>query len=100
MKRLLFLIATTLVITSMVAVLASEEGRQPVDWVDPMLGTSSSRWMLYPGPSMPFGKVKLSPDNEDFPKRWYKGGHEYFRPRPVASTKAAARWATRTTKPI
>ena len=51
--------------------------RLPVDWVDPMLGTNSSRWMLYPGPSLPFGMVKLSPDNEDFPKRWYKGGHEY-----------------------
>jgi predicted alpha-1,2-mannosidase len=33
--------------------------------------------MLYPGPSMPFGMVKLSPDNEDHPETWYKGGHEY-----------------------
>lgn len=52
--------------------------REPVDWVDPMLGTSSSRWMLFPGPSMPFGMVKLSPDNEDRPGTWYKGGHEYL----------------------
>jgi len=50
------------------------ELRRGVDWVDPMLGTSDSRWMLYPGPSMPFGMVKLSPDNE--PQKW-KAGYEY-----------------------
>ncbi len=49
--------------------------RQPVDWVDAMLGTSSSRWMLYPGPSMPFGMVKLSPDNQD---HCWKAGYEYL----------------------
>ncbi|MEJ2704097.1 MAG: glycoside hydrolase family 92 protein, partial [Sedimentisphaerales bacterium] len=52
---------------------ASEE-RLPVDCVDPMLGTASSRWMLYPGPSMPFGMVKLSPDNQ---KQGWKAGYEY-----------------------
>ncbi len=49
--------------------------REPVDWVDPVLGTSESRWMLYPGPSMPFGMVKLSPDNQR--QRW-KAGYEYL----------------------
>jgi predicted alpha-1,2-mannosidase len=39
--------------------------KKAIDYVDPFLGTSSSRWMLYPGPSMPFGMVKLSPDNVD-----------------------------------
>ncbi len=48
--------------------------RQPVDYVDCLLGTSTSRWMLYPGPSTPFSMVKLSPDNE--PQRW-KAGYEY-----------------------
>jgi len=48
--------------------------KEPVDYVDPMIGTSSSRWMLYPGPSMPFGMVKLSPDNR---KHAWKGGYEY-----------------------
>jgi len=48
--------------------------RQTVDWVDCLLGTSTSRWMLYPGPSMPFSMVKLSPDNE--PQKW-KAGYEY-----------------------
>ncbi len=58
-------------------VLRPSRERQPVDWVDCMLGTANSRWMLYPGPSMPFSLVKLSPDNEDHPKTWYKGGHDY-----------------------
>jgi len=48
--------------------------REPVDWVDPFLGTSTSRWMLYPGPSMPFGMVKLSPDNQN---QGWKAGYEY-----------------------
>jgi len=48
--------------------------REPADWVDCLIGTSTSRWMLYPGPSMPFGMVKLSPDNQR--QRW-KAGYEY-----------------------
>ncbi len=53
--------------------------REPVDWVDCLIGTSSSRWMLYPGPSMPFGMVKLSPDNQgdDPAVRHWKAGYEY-----------------------
>ncbi len=53
--------------------------RQPADWVDPLLGTATSRWMLYPGPSMPFGMVKLSPDNqgEDPARAIWKAGYEY-----------------------
>ncbi|MBN2137089.1 MAG: GH92 family glycosyl hydrolase [Sedimentisphaerales bacterium] len=49
--------------------------REPADWVDPILGTSQSRWMLYPGPSMPFGMVKLSPDNQ---RHQWKAGYEYL----------------------
>ncbi len=52
----------------------ADDVKAPVDYVDPMIGTSSSRWMLYPGPSMPFGMVKLSPDNR---KHAWKGGYEY-----------------------
>jgi predicted alpha-1,2-mannosidase len=49
--------------------------KEAVDYVDPFLGTSSSRWMLFPGPSMPFGMVKLSPDNTD---QWtMDAGYEY-----------------------
>lgn len=39
---------------------------QPVDEVDPFIGTTipGLRWMLFPGAAMPFGMVKLSPDNK------------------------------------
>ena len=50
--------------------------KQPVDYVDPFLGTSSSRWMLFPGPTLPFGMVKLSPDNMD-PTGMLDAGYEY-----------------------
>jgi len=50
--------------------------KEPVDYVDPFLGTSSSRWMLFPGATMPFGMVKLSPDNTD---KWLMdAGYEYL----------------------
>jgi len=48
--------------------------RRPVDYVNCLIGTSTSRWMLYPGASMPFGMVKLSPDNQ---RRRWKAGYEY-----------------------
>ncbi len=52
-------------------------GRQPVDWVNPFIGTTQPglRWMLFPGPAMPFGMVKLSPDNRG-PKSW-DAGYDY-----------------------
>lgn len=45
-----------------------------VDYVDQFAGSSGSRWMIGPGPWMPFGMVKIMPDNED--QRW-KAGYEY-----------------------
>ncbi|MDX1284062.1 MAG: GH92 family glycosyl hydrolase, partial [Draconibacterium sp.] len=47
----------------------------PVDYIDPFLGTSSCRWMLFPGATMPFGMVKLSPDNTD--EYLMDAGYEY-----------------------
>lgn len=47
---------------------------KPVDYVDPLMGTTFARWMVFPGVSMPFGMVKLSPDNQQ--KGW-KAGYEY-----------------------
>lgn len=52
----------------------SQEMKTPIDYVDPMIGTVDSRWMLYPGPSMPFGMVKLSPDNQEH--KW-KAGYDH-----------------------
>jgi len=47
---------------------------KPVDYVDPLIGTHDSRWILFPGPTMPFGMVKLSPDNQEL---GWKAGYEY-----------------------
>ncbi|TDG37291.1 glycoside hydrolase family 92 protein [Pedobacter changchengzhani] len=46
----------------------------PIDYVNVFAGTSNSRWMLFPGPSQPFGMVKLSPDNQG---NVWNGGYEY-----------------------
>ena len=37
----------------------------PADYVDTWIGTGHSRWMITPGPWMPFGMVKMSPDNQN-----------------------------------
>lgn len=50
------------------------QGKQPVDYADPLIGSSESRWMLNPGATMPFGMVQLSPDNQG---DVWKAGYEY-----------------------
>lgn len=44
---------------------AADTPRAPIDWADPMIGTSNSRWMLGPYASAPFGMVQLGPDNQE-----------------------------------
>lgn len=73
--NLMVVLALVLGLNSGLVVAGRSSNKKPVDYVDPMLGTSSSRWMLYPGPSMPFGMVKLSPDNGI--QAWKKAGYEY-----------------------
>ncbi|MFD2871250.1 GH92 family glycosyl hydrolase [Mucilaginibacter ximonensis] len=48
--------------------------KQPIDYVNPFIGTSNSRWMLFPGATAPNGMVKLSPDNQG---DVWQGGYEY-----------------------
>ncbi|HTV41628.1 MAG TPA: GH92 family glycosyl hydrolase [Candidatus Sulfotelmatobacter sp.] len=51
----------------------------PSDYVDQFMGTAHSRWMIAPGPWMPFSMVKISPDNQ--PQSWCAGydyTHEYI----------------------
>ena len=44
----------------------SKQNRQtPADYVDTRMGTAHSRWMIAPGPWMPFSMAKLSPDNQN-----------------------------------
>lgn len=48
--------------------------KQPADYVNVFTGTSNSRWALFPGPTVPFGMVKLSPDNQG---QVWTAGYEY-----------------------
>jgi len=48
--------------------------KTPLDYVNVFTGTSNSRWMLFPGATLPFGMVKLSPDNQN---NVWNGGYEY-----------------------
>lgn len=46
------------------------------DYVDTRIGTAHSRWMIAPGPWMPFSMVKLSPDNQN--NGWQAGYEPSF----------------------
>ena len=69
MKKLLLLI---FILFSTQQLLA--QSKSPTDYVDPIIGSHDSRWIMFPGPTMPFGMVKLSPDNQE---RGWKAGYEY-----------------------
>ena len=64
---------------------ATKEGagtnRQPVDDVNPFIGTTGPglRWMFFPGAALPFGMVKLSPDNRAWSGKAGSGraGYDY-----------------------
>ncbi|MCC5929011.1 MAG: GH92 family glycosyl hydrolase [Cyclobacteriaceae bacterium] len=46
------------------------------DYVDTRIGSGHSRWMIAPGPWMPFSMVKISPDNQD--SGWQAGYQPSF----------------------
>ena len=48
----------------------------PADYVNTFGGTAHSRWMIAPGPWMPFSMVKLSPDNQN--SGWQAGYQPSF----------------------
>jgi predicted alpha-1,2-mannosidase len=48
----------------------------PADYVDTRIGTAHSRWMIAPGPWMPFSMVKMSPDNQNM--GWQAGYQPTF----------------------
>ena len=48
----------------------------PAEYVDTQMGTAHSRWMIAPGPWMPFSMVKLSPDNQN--SGWQAGYDPIF----------------------
>jgi hypothetical protein len=41
-------------------------GNDPVDWVDPLIGTQSARWFFFTPTAAPFGLVNLAPDTTGF----------------------------------
>lgn len=47
-----------------------------VNYVDTKIGTGHSRWMIAPGPWMPFSMTKISPDNQN--KGWQAGYQPTF----------------------
>ncbi len=55
-------------------ILNAQQKNTPADYVNVFIGTSNSRWMLFPGAALPFGMVKLSPDNQN---NVWNGGYEY-----------------------
>jgi predicted alpha-1,2-mannosidase len=65
---------TLLILFYLLTASACKDKKEPVDYADPLMGTSESRWMLNPGTSMPFGMVQLSPDNQS---NGWKTGYEY-----------------------
>ena len=46
--------------------------KQPVDWVDPLIDSASSRWIFFSSACRPFGMVNLSPDT-DVEGAWNSG---------------------------
>ncbi len=48
--------------------------RSVTDYVDTSIGVGHSRWMIAPGPWMPFSMVKLSPDNQN---PGWQGGYQH-----------------------
>ncbi|MEP2667747.1 MAG: GH92 family glycosyl hydrolase [Cyclobacteriaceae bacterium] len=66
MKKLVYLL--------LLLTISAGAQKRPVDYVDAMIGTHDSRWIQFPGPTRPFGMVKLSPDNQEL---GWKAGYEY-----------------------
>lgn len=73
MKRYIILIIVATLLNSGFAQKNADK-INPVDYVDPLMGTTFARWMMFPGVAMPFGMVKLSPDNQ---RKGWKAGYEY-----------------------
>ena len=76
-RKFFFLFAVTFLTAILIHSGSIAQNKEPVDYVNPMIGTSGARWMLYPGPCLPFGMVKLSPDNTDETQYKLGAGYEY-----------------------
>lgn len=52
---------------------APQKLQTPADYIDTRIGSAHSRWMIAPGPWMPFSMVKISPDNQN---AGWQGGYD------------------------
>ena len=52
----------------------AQEADDPVQWVDPMIGTDGDGH-VFPGATLPFGMVQLSPSNTRDGWKWTSGYH-------------------------
>ena len=77
MKRILIIVCLVLSNIILFSCNTTTKNKELADYVNPLLGTSSSRWMLFPGPCLPFGMVKLSPDNTVEGQYKLGAGYEY-----------------------
>ena len=73
-QRNLFLFNSVFILCIASSFLIAQQKQNLFDYVNVFTGTSNSRWMLFPGPTLPFGMVKLSPDNQN---NVWNGGYEY-----------------------
>jgi predicted alpha-1,2-mannosidase len=59
------ILADGVVLEEGVVLRSKQKSQTPADYVDTRIGTAHSRWMIAPGPWMPFSMVKMSPDNQN-----------------------------------
>ena len=68
-------ILSSLILTILLTLSSCEQAKEPVDYVDPFIGTDFFAHM-FPGPGLPFVMVHLSPDVHT--KGWtYASGYQY-----------------------
>ena len=79
MRRALVAALAALTIVPALPAQAQVLEREPVDYVDPMIGTLAGGF-AFPGPAAPFGMVQLSPDTEGpFAYTGYQYGDTHIR---------------------
>src|ERR1035441_6089509 len=49
-------------LASLLPLAGAAQEKLPADWVNPLIGTSQSRWFFFASACRPFGLVNLSPD--------------------------------------
>jgi putative alpha-1,2-mannosidase len=73
-KNLMTRLRNLMIVLAFAYPLLAQTAPSPVASVNVFTGTSNSRWMLFPGATVPMGMVKFSPDNQG---NVWNGGYEY-----------------------